>query len=253
MDTLTILISIGAVVLGLVGGIFVQKRLAEASKDNAESQGKKFIEDALSEAERIKKEAILKSKDEAYQHKQEVDKEIKQRSVEIKKEERRFSQKLEQIEKKIDLLDKRETDFLSKEKSFAKQENKLHKRKQEADVLIDEQRTKLENIAGISREEAQKRLVDSIANEAKLAAAKEIVKIENEMKIKADRKAKNILALAMSRYAGEYVAEKTVSIVPLPNEEMKGRIIGREGRNIRAIEAATGIFIGLVITGLIVL
>ena len=162
MDTLTLIIGVGAVVLGLVVGILVQKRLAESSKENAESQGKKFIEDALVESERIKQEAVLKSKDDAYQHKQEVDKEIKQRTVELKKEERRFSQKLEQIESKIDLLDKRETDFHKKEKAFSKQESLLSKRKNEADALIDEQRTKLENIAGISREEAQKRLVDSI-------------------------------------------------------------------------------------------
>ena len=241
MDTLTILIGVGAVVLGLVGGVFVQKRLAASSRENAESQGKKFIEDALREAERIKQDSVLTAKDDAYRHKQEVEREIKQRSIELKKEERRFSQKLEQIESKIDLLDKREIDFLKKEKAFVQQENSLAKRKIEADALINEQRNKLENIAGISREEAQKRLVESIASEAKMEAAKEIVRIENEMKITADRKAKNILALAMSRYAGEYVAEKTVSIVPLPNEEMKGRIIGREGRNIRAIEAATGI------------
>jgi len=241
VDTLTILIGVGAVVLGLVGGVLVQKRLSESSNKNAESQGRKFIEDALREAERIKQDATLKAKDDAYQHKQEVEKEIKQRTSELKKEERRFSQKLEQIESKIDLLDKREIDFLQKEKAFVQQENVLAQRKREADALINEQRNKLENIAGISREEAQKRLVESIASEAKMEAAKEIVRIENEMKISADRKAKNILALAMSRYAGEYVAEKTVSIVPLPNEEMKGRIIGREGRNIRAIEAATGI------------
>lgn len=241
MDTLTIVIGVAALVSGLVGGVLVQKRLAESSKENAEVQGKKFIEDALREAERIKQDAVLKAKDDAYQHKQEAEKEIKLRSSELKKEERRFSQKLEQIESKIDLLDKRETDFLQKEKSFVQQENLLAKQKTEAEALINEQRNKLENIAGISREEAQKRLVESIASEARMEAAKEIVRIENEMKLTADRKAKNILALAMSRYAGEYVAEKTVSIVPLPNEEMKGRIIGREGRNIRAIEAATGI------------
>jgi ribonuclease Y len=234
-------IGVAALVSGLVGGVLVQKRLAESSKENAEVQGKKFIEDALREAERIKQDAVLKAKDDAYQHKQEAEKEIKLRSSELKKEERRFSQKLEQIESKIDLLDKRETDFLQKEKSFVQQENLLAKQKTEAEALINEQRNKLENIAGISREEAQKRLVESIASEARMEAAKEIVRIENEMKLTADRKAKNILALAMSRYAGEYVAEKTVSIVPLPNEEMKGRIIGREGRNIRAIEAATGI------------
>ena len=241
MDILTIVISLAAVVIGGAGGVFLQKKLATTSKDNAAIQSKKLISDALAEADRLKQEALLKAKEESFQAKQKADEEIKNRGQELKKEEKRFSEKLEQIERKIDLLDKREVDFLQKEKSFAKQESALTKRQDEIDSLIDEQRTKLENIAGITREEAQKRLVESIESEARMEAAKEVVRIENEMKLNADRKAKNILALAISRYAGEYVAEKTVSIVPLPNEEMKGRIIGREGRNIRAIEAATGI------------
>ena len=241
MDTITILISLAAVVLGGVGGALLQKRRVETSTDQAFQKAKKLVSEAQSEADRLKKEAQLKAKDEAYQAKLKAEEEIKGRSQELKKEEKRFSEKLEQIERKIDLLDKRETDFLQKEKAFGKQEAILHKRQGEIDALIDEQRTKLENIAGITREEAKRRLVESIESEARMEAAKEVVRIENEMKINADRKAKNILALAISRYAGEYVAEKTVSIVPLPNEEMKGRIIGREGRNIRAIEAATGI------------
>jgi len=241
VDTITILISLAAVVLGGVGGALLQKRRVETSTDQAFQKAKKLVSEAQSEADRLKKEAQLKAKDEAYQAKLKAEEEIKGRSQELKKEEKRFSEKLEQIERKIDLLDKRETDFLQKEKAFGKQEAILHKRQGEIDALIDEQRTKLENIAGITREEAKRRLVESIESEARMEAAKEVVRIENEMKINADRKAKNILALAISRYAGEYVAEKTVSIVPLPNEEMKGRIIGREGRNIRAIEAATGI------------
>ena len=139
------------------------------------------------------------------------------------------------------MLDKREFEFLKKEKAFLHEEKKLGERKKEIEVLIGEQRLKLEKISGISQEEAKKQLMESIASEARMEAAKEVIRIENEMKLKADRKAKNILALAISRYAGDYVAEKTVSVVNLPSEEMKGRIIGREGRNIRAIEAATGI------------
>ncbi len=241
MDIVTIAISAVALVIGGVGGVLLQKRLAAASKDNAATQARKIVNDALAEADRLKQEALLTVKEETLQAKQAADEEIKNRGLELKKEEKRFSQKLEQIERKIDLLDKREVDLLQKEKGFAQQETVLAKRQGEIEQLINEQRTKLENIAGITREEAQKRLVESIESEARMEAAKEVVRIENEMKINADRKAKNILALAISRYAGEYVAEKTVSIVPLPNEEMKGRIIGREGRNIRAIEAATGI------------
>lgn len=241
MDIQIVVISLAGIIIGIGLGIVLHKRMSVASKENAEAQGRKMIEDALAEADRIKQDALLQAKEDAYLRKQEVDEEIKSRGAELQKEEKKFSQKLEQIERKIDLLDKREVELLTKEKSFAKQENYLAKRQQEAKELVEQQQNKLENIAGISKEEAKKRLIESIESEAKMEAAKEVVRIENEMKLQADRKAKKILALAMSRYAGEYVAERAVSIVTLPNEEMKGRIIGREGRNIRAIEAATGI------------
>ncbi len=243
MEFSVINILIGCVVLG-VGvaiGVIARKKMAESGQENIETQGSKLLEDALTEADRIKQEAILDAKDSALKIKQDAESEIRSRSSELKKEERRFSQKLEQIEKKIDVLDTKETEFLKKEKSFSQQETKLSKKREEIHALVQEQQIKLEKIAGIPKEEAMKQLVASIESEARMEAAKEVLKIENEMKINADKKAKNILALAMARYAGDYVAERTVSIVPLPNEEMKGRIIGREGRNIRAIEAATGI------------
>lgn len=229
------------VVIGIALGVFLRKRFVEARKADFEEQGRKLIEDALNEADQIKKEASMHIKDEAYQLKVEAEKEIKERKADIIAEEKKLSQKLDQIEQKIDLIDKREMDFLQKEKAFMKQENSLADRKKEVEVIIEEQRYKLEKISGVTREEAKSMLKESIESEARMEAAKNIVKIENEMKMKADKKAKNILALAMSKYAGDYVAEKTVSVVNLPNEEMKGRIIGREGRNIRAIEAATGI------------
>ena len=228
-------------VLGVAAGFVIRKRVAEAGQKNVEQQGRKLIEDALSEAERVKKEATLQVKDDIYQLKLEAEKEIKARKAEVNEEEKRLSQKLDQLERKIDLLDKRELEFLKKEQSFTAQEQALAERHKDLDAVIEEQRFELEKISGITREEAIKRLSDSIESEARMEAAKAVVRIENEMKMEADKKAKNILALAISRYAGDYVAEKTVSVVALPNDEMKGRIIGREGRNIRAIEAATGI------------
>jgi ribonuclease Y len=230
-----------ALFVGIALGFAARKIMLEGHKKNIEAQGKQLIENAITEAEQIKKEAILQSKDEALRLKEDADKEIKLRMADVVSEERRFRQKLEQIEKKIDLLDKRETDLLNREKSFVKKEKNLNDKNKEADLLIEEQRNKLEKIAGISREEAKQMLMDSIESEARMEAGKRLVRIENEMKMKADRKAKNILALAMARYAGDYVAERTVSVVPLPSDEMKGRIIGREGRNIRAMESATGI------------
>jgi ribonuclease Y len=227
--------------VGIAIGIYIRKRFTEIHQKNIESQGKQLIEKAIREAEQIKKETQLQSKDEAYQLKQETEKEIRERKSEVIQEEKRLSQKLDQLERKIDLLDKRETDLLRREQSFVQHEKQLEQKIKKADALIEEQRFRLEKIAGVSREEAKKMLMESIESEARLEAGKKLVLIENEMKMQADRKAKNILALAISRYAGDYVAERTVSVVPLPSEEMKGRIIGREGRNIRAMEAATGI------------
>jgi len=234
-----------AIVLGVCSGVaigfLVRKKFLEDRTENLEAQGRKLIENALAEAEQIKKEAVLQSKDEAFALKQDAEREIKALKKDVLEEEKKFIQKLEQIERKMDFLDKREMDFLKKEQTFAREEEALSRRQKEIDLVIEEQRVQLEKISGISREEAKKQLTDSIESEARMEAAKMVVKIENEMKMQADKKAKDIIALAISRYAGDYVAEKTVSVVPLPNEEMKGRIIGREGRNIRAIEAATGI------------
>lgn len=230
-----------AVVCGVIVGIVIRKKLVEARQQNIEDQGKKLIENALDEAEKIKKEAVLYAKDEEYKHKQAAELEIKELKTSLVNEEKRLVQKSEQIERKIDLLDKREIDIRRKEKAVADEEKKIGESLKKADQLVEDQKRQLENISGISRDEAKQLLTESIEGEARMEAAKTIVRIENEMKIQADRKAKNILALAIARYAGEYVAEKTVSVVPLPNDEMKGRIIGREGRNIRAIEAATGI------------
>ena len=238
---ITILYILAGVVAGVAGGFFLRKKLIDSRKENFEEQSRKLIEDALHEAEQIKKEVTLQVRDDTLKLKQEAEREIQERKAEVIEEEKRFSQKLDQIERKIDLLDKREFEFLKKEKAFIQEERGLVDRKKEIDTLVEEQRMQLENISGISRDEAKRLLTESIASEARMEAAKEVVRIENEMKMTADRKAKNILALAISRYAGDYVAEKTVSVVTLPNEEMKGRIIGREGRNIRAIEAATGI------------
>jgi ribonuclease Y len=241
MGTSVIIFLALAVVAGVIAGFVLRKLLIEKRLASYDDQGRKLINDALGEVGRLKKEASLQMQDEALQLKQEAEKEVRSRKAELIEEEKRFSQKLDQIERKIDLLDSREMELLKRDQNFVKQESKLAQRSKELDSIIDEQRQQLERISGISREEAIRQLSESIESEAKMEAAKALIRIENETKMEADRKAKNIIALAIARYAGDYVAEKTVSVVPLPNEEMKGRIIGREGRNIRAIEAATGI------------
>jgi ribonuclease Y len=156
-------------------------------------------------------------------------------------QEKRLLQKEENLDRKIVQLDDRESDLGKREKGLLQQEEQLKSREQEIDSLILEQRTRLENISGMKSEEAKQQLMAAMESEARHDAAKRIKEIEDEARESADKKAKEILALAIQRYAGDFVAEKTVSVVPLPSDEMKGRIIGREGRNIRAIEAATGI------------
>ena len=244
MSNTILIIGVAALVALAVGaavGFLLRKVISEGRRENAESQGRKLVENALAEAERIRKEAAIQSRDEAVQLKQETDRDIRERKKEVAEEEKRLIQKLDQLERKIDLLDQREMELIKKEQALAREDEQVRNRAREIDSLIELQRGQLEKIAGISREEAKALLIESIESEARMEAAKSVVRIENEMKMKADRKAKNILALAISRYAGDYVAERTVSVVPLPGDEMKGRIIGREGRNIRAIEAATGI------------
>jgi len=227
--------------LGIIGGFLLRKRFVEGHRANIEDQGKQLIENAISEAERIKKDAVLQSKEAAYQLKQSVEEEIRVDRAELKDERRQLGEKKEQLKREAEVLDKRQDDILKSEALLRQQEESLRDRKNEAEQLVLRQRDELEKIAGISREEARKLLMDSMESEARMHAAKKLARIEQEMKMEADKKGKNILALAISRYAGDYVADKTVSMVPLPNDEMKGRIIGREGRNIRAIEAATGI------------
>jgi ribonuclease Y len=169
------------------------------------------------------------------------EKESRELRRELQVQEKRLLQKEENLDRKIVQLDDRESDLGKREKGLLQQEEQLKSREQEIDSLILEQRTRLENISGMKSEEAKQQLMAAMESEARHDAAKRIKEIEDEARESADKKAKEILALAIQRYAGDFVAEKTVSVVPLPSDEMKGRIIGREGRNIRAIEAATGI------------
>ncbi len=241
MTTQVLIYIVVCFVVGIAAGFILRKKMEESKQQDIEGQRRKLLENALTEAAQIKKDAELQIKAESIQLRQDAENDAKELKVTLLKEEELLAQRIEQVSRKIELLDKREMDLLKKDETLSASQKKAEERTKEIDALIEEQRFKLEKISGISREEAIAKLTESIESEARMEAAKTIVRIENEMKIAADKKAKNILALAISRYAGDYVAEKTVSVVPLPNDEMKGRIIGREGRNIRAIEAATGI------------
>ena len=227
--------------LGILIGFFIRKKFTESRVESIETLSKKIVEEAKKEAETVKKEAMLQAKDSLYQMKMEFEKETKERKQEIQDQEKRILNKEQNLDRKIEIIEKRESEFEKKEKALTQKEKDALELKEKYEVLISEQKKQLEYLAGISSQEAKELLLQAMENEAKHEAAKTIRRLENEAKEIADKKAKEIISLAIKRYAGDYVAEKTVSYVNLPNEEMKGRIIGREGRNIRAIEAATGI------------
>jgi ribonuclease Y len=232
---------LAALGLGLAVGFLLRKKIAESKIETAEAVAKKLVERAKKEAETTRKEVAIQAKDDIYRAKSDFDKETKERRTELVALEKRLVQKEENIDKKAGLLDQKEIGIAKREKAVLNQEKAIGEKQAQYDSLLDEARRRLEKISGISSEEARKLLMQSMENEAKHEAAKTIRKIEEEAKEAADKISKNILALSVQRYSAEYVAEKTVSVVNLPNDEMKGRIIGREGRNIRAIEAATGV------------
>jgi ribonuclease Y len=236
-----IVLVLGIALLGGIIGFLLSKRYSEAKMGAAKEVAKRLIEDAEKEAEILKKEALLQAKEKFYQEKAEFEKETVEKRQELQNLERRMIQRESHLDKKIEILDTKETEVNRREKGLIQQEKMVQEQEKKVVELIERQRVQLENIAKMSSEEAKRLLMESMEEEAKYEAAKRIKKIEEEARETADKKAKEIISLAIQRYAGEYVAEQTVSVVSLPNEEMKGRIIGREGRNIRALEAATGI------------
>jgi ribonuclease Y len=227
--------------LGFLVGFFYRKNLMESHIESLEGLGKKILDEARKEAESIKKESRLQAKDHLYQLKQEVEKETQERRQELLMLERRFLQKEENLEKKAGLLDERETEINKKTRQLGQQEKGLLEKEERYQQLLNEQNARLEQLAGLTAQEAKDLLLRTMEREVRTEAARMVKRIDTEARETASRKAREITSLAIKRYASDHVAEQTVSVVPLPNEEMKGRIIGREGRNIRALEAATGV------------
>jgi len=236
-----IIAALAGIILGIFAGFGIRKRVIERQFESIKDYSKKIINEAHRKAKTVKKEAMLRAKDTIYQMKVDFEKETKEKKGQLQAQERRLFHKEENLDKKIDQYENRDRSLDKREKTVSQTEEALKNKHAEYEDLIVKQRYQLERVAGISSEEAKKLLVASMESEAKHDAAKLIRRIENETRETSQRKSQEILALAVKRYAGDYVTEKTVSVVNLPNEEMKGRIIGREGRNIRAIEAATGI------------
>ena len=242
MDILNyILMDCATIVAGFMAGFLYHKYTRAKRQESLETLGNKILDDARKEAEAIKKEARQDVKDQLLQMKLDFEKETHDRRQELNLLERRMLQKEEHLEKKGNVLDERELDLAKKHKLAAGLEEELKVQTERYQKLVAEQNARLEQLAGLSAAEAKELLLSTLEREIRADAARMVKRIDTEAREYADRKAKEIISLAIKRYASDYVAEQTVSVVPLPNEEMKGRIIGREGRNIRALEAATGV------------
>ncbi len=245
IDLISILLIAGVAAIGGVGsfitykkgfssGVEHRKQVAEAQYGSAEEKAQSIIADAERAAENKKREALLEAKEENQRLRQELDREIKERRSEISRQENRLNQKEEALDKKTDNLEKKEQSYTSKLRALEKKESEIAEIKQQ-------QTEALEKISGLTREEAKAILIQEIETSARHDAAVMVKEIEQEAKDTAERKAKNIVAMSIQKVAADHVAETTVSVVNLPNDEMKGRIIGREGRNIRTLETLTGV------------
>jgi ribonucrease Y len=227
--------------LGWAVSYWIKIRQMSFRIKNSETEAAKRIRDAERKADTILKEAELDAKDRLFKMKTDFDAETKETKHEVKKKEKRLMQKEEHIDLKIEDYEKRFKEIVRKEKQVTKQEAIVSDEQKKYHRLIEEQQKQLEQISGLTTEQAKDLLMRAIENEARYESAKMIKRIEGEAREEAEKKAKSIISTAIQRYAAEFISERAVSVVQLPNDEMKGRIIGREGRNIRALEAATGI------------
>ena len=236
-NTLCLILSIAAVVLCAVffaAGILYRKKVAEKQIGSAEEEAKRIINEAIKGGENKKREMLLEAKEEIHKSRSEYEREVKERRAEVSKQERRLQQKEEALDKKINLHEK-------KEDELAKKIAAIDKKQEEVDSLKRSQMEVLEKISGLTQDEAKAYILKGVEENVRHETAMKIKEIEAQMKEEADQTAREIIATAIQRCAADHAAETTVSVVPLPNDEMKGRIIGREGRNIRTLETITGV------------
>lgn len=235
---LAIVIAVAALLIGISAGIYLgiqrRKKIAEAEIGSAEQEAKRIVSEAIKTAEAKKKEAVLEGKDELHRLRSENEKEIADRRKEVQRQERRIQQKEETLDKKLDNLE-------AKEEKVSKKLKDADAKLEEIEKIKSSQFEMLERISGYTAEQAKSYLLSQLDSELTHEKATKIMEYEQRLKEEADAKARNIITLAIQRLAADQVAEATVSVVPLPNDEMKGRIIGREGRNIRTIETLTGV------------
>jgi len=228
-------------IVGIVVGYLIRKSIAEAKISSAETLAKQIVEEANRNAKATKKEALLEARDENHKLLQQTEIEIRERRSEIQNQENRLLQREENLDRKSVSLDKRELMLEEREKSLTEQQQQIEEMESKVEAILQEQQTELERISGYTEDQARQVILDRIDQELTHEKALLIKAAEHEVKETANKQAKNILSLALQRFAADHVAETTVSVVNLPNDEMKGRIIGREGRNIRTLETLTGI------------
>ena len=241
MHPMYIVYALLAALAGALLGYAVPRFVGSKRVNDATELAKRILDEARKEAQAQKKEIVLQGKDEVLEAKRQMEQELKEQERELKAKDRKLEEQGEKLEAKIENARKKEQEFLLVEKEFARKEKELDDLNETLNSRLAEQEKRLEEVAGLTMEEAKTRLFTDIEARSRHEAARMMRLIETEAREVADRKAKEILATAIQRYAGDYVAEQTVTTVSLPSEDMKGRIIGREGRNIRALEAATGV------------
>jgi ribonucrease Y len=241
--TLLILLIVTAVLLPVawIGGMLIQRQLTSRRLGGIAAHGRRLLDEAERNAETRLKDAAIEAKEVVYQARTELEREMKERQKEVQGLERRLSQKEEQVTRRLDQFDRRDRDYHSREESLRAREQALKDVEARQQAMVDEQRRQLERIAGLTAEEAKQRLLAQMEEEARREATLIAMRLEEEAREGAERKAREVLATTIQRLAPDYTVETAVSIVDLPSDDMKGRIIGREGRNIRALEQATGV------------
>ena len=241
MDFSTVLIVVVSLCAGGAGGYYLYQFISQKTLKESRSLAERILEEAKKEAQAQKKEFLVQAQDDLYRQKKELENEYKERIQSLEAKESQLARKQEKLEEKQEQIVARESEQLGTEKRLANLERALSEKQEQLDRAAEEHLQRLQEVSGLTAEEARKLVLAEIESRSRHEAAKMIRQIEMEARETADKSGKKILALAIQRYAGDFVAEQTVTAVTLPSEEMKGRIIGREGRNIRALEAATGV------------
>jgi ribonuclease Y len=244
MESQTLIVIVGAagaLIVGLVIGFLIRKNVLRRESESAEAKVKHLLQEAEARAKTIQKEAELSARDQVFKSKMEIEEEEKRRRQELASIEKRIVVKEENLDRKMEQMERKEADVRRSEQGLDAKKKSIEELEKKYEGMIEDSKQLLERLSGMSADEAKRMLVEKMSSEATHEAAKKIKQIEDEAKETADKKAKKIISLAIERMSGEWVQEASVSVVKLPSEDMKGRVIGREGRNIRALEQATGV------------